>query len=194
MKIIPHLLLTLMMGVGSTAAFAAECTSSFYCYGNTANTVVRVATRPPPIPPPNQRVVQQRRQAQIAMRNSTPITPRIARPAATPAPQRATTPAPPRVTPPQRVVVAAPVPQRAAPVPARAAPVVARPAPRAPVRVAPPAQPNRVVGNCQTFFSQASALESQAVVASKQNNRQRSVSLFKEAAKLRNKAAGMNCR
>lgn len=187
MKIIPHLLLTLMMGVGSTAAFAAECTSSFYCYGNTANTVVRVATRPPPIPPPNQRVVQQRRQAQIAMRNSTPITPRIARPAATPAPQRATTPAPPRVTPPQRVVVAAPVP-------ARAAPVVARPAPRATVRVAPPAQPNRVVGNCQTFLSQASALESQAVVASKQNNRQRSVSLFKEAAKLRNKAAGMNCR
>ena len=164
MKPLPPLLFALMMGVNSTAATAAECTSSFYCYGNTANSVVRVATRPPPIPPPNPRVVQQRRQAQLALRNSTPITPRIARPITTPAPQRA-----------------APTP-----------------APRANVRVTPPPaapQPSRVTGNdCQNLTRQASTLESQAVVASKQNNRQRSIRLFKEVANLRNQATRLNCR
>ena len=179
MKPLSPLLFALMMGVNSTAATAAECTSSFYCYGNTANSVVRVATRPPPIPPPNPRVVQQRRQAQLALRNSTPITPRIARPITTPAPQRAApTPAPRanvRVTPPP-----------------------AAPVPRANVRVTPPPaapQPSRVTGNdCQNLTRQASTLESQAVVASKQNNRQRSISLFKAAANLRNQATRLNCR
>lgn len=162
MKTLPHVLFALIMSAGSTAAGAAECTSSFYCYGNTANTVVSVATRPPPIPPPNPRVVQQRRQAQLALR-SRPPTPTIARPAATPTPQRAVTP-------------------------------ITQPTPRANIRATPPAQPNRTSSNCQTFFNQASALESQAVIASKQNNRQRSVSLFKEAARLRTQATKMNCR
>ncbi|MEN9425395.1 MAG: hypothetical protein RL122_2778, partial [Pseudomonadota bacterium] len=79
------LLLALLLGIGSTPAFAAECTSSFYCYGNTASSVVRITARPPPIPPPNRRVVQQRQQAQLALRNRP--TPRIARPAVTPVPQ-----------------------------------------------------------------------------------------------------------
>jgi hypothetical protein len=170
MKTLPHVLFALIMSAGSTAAVAAECTSSFYCYGNTANTVVSVATRPPPIPPPNPRVVQQRRQAQLALR-SRPPTPTIARPAATPTPQRATTPTPQRAVTP-----------------------ITQPTPRANIRATPPAQPNRTSSNCQTFLNQASALESQAVIASKQNNRQRSVSLFKEAARLRTQATKMNCR
>ncbi len=108
MKIMTPLLFALLMGAGSTIplnAVAAECTSSFYCYGNTGNAVVRVVTRPPPIPPPNPRVVQQRRQAQLALRNNRTITPRIAQPAITPTPQRAA--------------------------PQRAVPQVARPTPRA---------------------------------------------------------------
>ena len=155
MKPLSPLLFALMMGVNSTAATAAECTSSFYCYGNTANSVVRVATRPPPIPPPNPRVVQQRRQAQLAMRNSRPITT---------------------------------APQRVAPTPTPRANVRVTPAPAAP-------QPSRITGNnCQNLTRQASALESQAVVASKQNDRQRSISLFKAAANFRNQATRLNCR
>lgn len=83
------LLLAFLLGTASTAALAAECTSSFYCYGNTANAVVRVAPRPPPIPPPNPRVVQQRRQAQLALRNTRPAPRAMVR--ATPAPQRVVT-------------------------------------------------------------------------------------------------------
>lgn len=164
MKAITPVLCAILMGVGMTAAFnasAAECTSSFYCYGNTGNAVVRVAPRPPPIPPPNPRVVQQRRQAQLALRNSAPA-PRIARPAATPAPQRVT-PQVARPTPRANVRVATPVP---------------RPAP----------QPARAAGSCQDQLARAAQLESQAVIASKQGKRQDSVRLFKEAANARQQA------
>ena len=156
------LLLAFLLGISSTPTFAAECTSSFYCYGNTASSVVRITARPPPIPPPNRHVVQQRQQAQLALRNNR-LTPRIApRPAVTPAPQaRVTTPVA-RVTPPNNI-------------------------PR-------PPQANRVVGNCPLLLQQANALESQAVVASKQNDRQGSIMRFRDAANLRQQAARLNCR
>lgn len=147
------LLLSLLLGISNTPATAAECTSSFYCYGNTANSVSKVATRPPPIPPPNPRVVQQRRQAQIALRNR-------------PAPQQVARPTP-------RVNVQPTQP-------------VTRPAPRANVQPAPQAvaKPNNA-NQCQQRLSLAAQLESQAVIAAKQNNRQASVRLFREAANLR---------
>jgi hypothetical protein len=175
MKIMHPLLFTLLMSVGSATAWAAECTTSFYCYGSTASAVVRVNTRPPPIPPPNRRVVQQRQQAQFALRNRP--TPRIARPAvATPAPQA-------RVAAP---VIARPTPRAAITVP-RAQPIQ-QPAARAPL---PP--PNRPVGNCAALLQQASTLESQAVLASKRNDRQGSVMRFRDAANLRQQAARFNC-
>ncbi len=144
------LLLSLFLGISITPAAAAECTSSFYCYGNTANAVVRVVTRPPPIPPPNPRVVQQRRQAQLALRNR---------------------PVPPAPQPTVRANVQ-PSPQIARPVPPRTRPAlqaVARP------------NPNQ----CPQRLGLASQLESQAVIAAKQNNRETSVRLFREAANLR---------
>ncbi|UOG93224.1 MAG: hypothetical protein L3K52_05690 [Candidatus Thiothrix sulfatifontis] len=138
------LLLSLLLGISSTSATAAECTSSFYCYGNTANSVVRVTPRPPPIPPPNRRVVQQRQQAQLALRNRPTTTPtRIATPPA-PAPQMRMAPRP-----------------------------MAAPAPAAPVN------------SCQNAANRAAQIESQAVLASKRNDRQTSVRLFREAARLR---------
>ncbi len=145
------LLLSLLLGISNTSATAAECTTSFYCYGNTANSVSRVATRPPPIPPPNRHVVQQRQQAQLALRN---------RPA-TPAPQ-------PTVR--ANVQPQPPITRPVAPV-ARAAPQT----------VARPSNPNQ----CSQRLSLASQLESQAVIAAKQNNRETSVRLFREAANLR---------
>jgi hypothetical protein len=179
MKIMPSVLFALMLGIVSATVLAAECTSSFYCYGNTANSVVRVATRPPPIPPPNQHVVQQRRQAQLALRNSPTPRIRITRPTVTPAPQQRV--APPLARPTPRALV-------------QVAPPPARPTPRALVRVAPVPPPNRMAGNCQNLILQANGLESQAVIASQHNDRQRSVSLFRETANLRSQAARMNCR
>lgn len=134
------LLLSLLLVISNTPATAAECTSSFYCYGNTANSVVRITPRPPPIPPPNPRVVQQRRQAQLALRNRPTTTPRIAAQPA-PAPQMRMTPRP-----------------------------MAVPAP---------------ANNCQNAANRAAQVESQAVIASKRNDRQASVRLFREAARLR---------
>ncbi|OQX13484.1 MAG: hypothetical protein BWK73_11920 [Thiothrix lacustris] len=138
------LLLSLLLGISSTPATAAECTASFYCYGNTANSVSNIVTRPPPIPPPNRRVVQQRQQAQLALRNR-------------PAPQ-------------------APQPTMRANV--QPAPQIARPVPQA---VARPSNDNQ----CPQRLGLASQLESQAVIAAKQNNRETSVRLFREAANLR---------
>ncbi|MDQ5769523.1 hypothetical protein [Thiothrix subterranea] len=140
------LLLSLLLGISITPAMAAECTSSFYCYGNTANSVVRVTPRPPPIPPPNRRVVQQRQQAQLALRNR------------------------PTTTPPRIATPPAPVPQmRIAPRPT----AVPAPAPAAPVN------------SCQNAANRAAQIESQAVLASKRNDRQTSIRLFREAANLR---------
>lgn len=155
------LLLSLLLGISNTPATAAECTSSFYCYGNTANSVSKVATRPPPIPPPNPRVVQQRRQAQIALRNR-------------PAPQQVARPTP-------RVNV-----QPTQPVTRPAPRANVQPAPQAVTRPAPQAvaRPNNA-NQCQQRLSLAAQLESQAVIAAKQNNRQASVRLFREAANLR---------
>lgn len=79
------LLLAFLFSFGVPHVSAQECNGSFYCYGNTASSVVRIATRPPPIPPPNPRALQQRRQAQIALRNSP--TPRAA-PRTSPRPAR----------------------------------------------------------------------------------------------------------
>lgn len=164
------LLLAFLLGISSTPAFAAECTSSFYCYGNTASSVVRVNPRPPPIPPPNRHIVQQRRQAQLALRNHP--TPRIARPAVvTPAPQ-ARTAVP---------TVAHPIPRANINMPAR----------QPSVRLPPP---NHFVGNCTALTQQASALESQAVIASQHNDRQGSVMRFRDAANLRQQAVRLNCR
>lgn len=158
------LLLSLLLGISNTPATAAECTTSFYCYGNTANSVSRVATRPPPIPPPNRRVVQQRQQAQLALRNVTPVTRPTPRAAAQPAPVVA------RPTPRTNVQPQPPITRPVAPV-ARAAPQT----------VAIPSNLNQ----CSQRLSLASQLESQAVVASKQNSRETSVRLFREAANLR---------
>lgn len=154
------LLLAFLLGTASTAALAAECTSSFYCYGNTANAVVRVAPRPPPIPPPNPRVVQQRRQAQLALRNTRPT---------------------PRAT-----VRATPTPQRVVTAPARPAPRAnVRPPAAQPTRTA---QPSRNVASCQSRNDRAGYLESQAVMASKRGDRNASVSLFRDAANTRKQA------
>lgn len=155
------LLLSLLLGISITPATAAECTSSFYCYGNTANSVVRVVTRPPPIPPPNPRVVQQRRQAQLALRNRPTTTPRIAARPAQPVIQ----------------------PRAATPAPARPAPRVNNP-PSPTVRAPAPV----ILGNCQSRNDRAAYLESQAVLASKAGDRNNSVRLFREAANVRQQA------
>lgn len=155
------LLLSLLLGISITPAAAAECTSSFYCYGNTANSVSRVVTRPPPIPPPNPRVVQQRRQAQLALRNRPTTTPRIAARPAQPVIQ----------------------PRAATPAPARPAPRVNNP-PSPAVRAPAPV----ILGNCQSRNDRATYLESQAVLASKAGDRNNSVRLFREAANVRQQA------
>lgn len=66
---------------------AADCGNSFYCYGNTARTVVRVATRPPPIPPPNRQRMQYRNRVQLAARTTPPV-PRSVRPVTRSSPAR----------------------------------------------------------------------------------------------------------
>lgn len=71
------LLLGMLAAVAGNAA-AAECHGSFYCYGDTASSVVNVAARPPPIPPPDPRRVALRRQAQLALRNAPPPPPTLA--------------------------------------------------------------------------------------------------------------------
>lgn len=184
MKLTALILSAIITGVGSAAVWAADCVSSFYCYGGTADAVTRVAARPPPIPPPNPRVAQQRRQQQLALRNdatpprpahntprTTPQTTTRAHVAATPAHENNLRPAQP---PPQ----VRPTPRTPPAPPARSA---VRPIPR---------QPAANITNCQRLNDNAAQLESQAVIASKQGDRDNSVRLFREAAKLR----GQTCR
>lgn len=182
MKLTALILSAIITGVGSAAVWAADCVSSFYCYGGTADSVTRVATRPPPIPPPNPRVAQQRRQQQLALRND----------ASTPRPANNTTHTTPRTT--TRANVGATSAQGASPratQPPQQPRITTRtpPAPPARATVRPiPRQPAANITNCQKLNDNAAQLESQAVIASKQGDRDNSVRLFREAARLRGQA------
>lgn len=104
MKTAPFALPTFMLVIASAsnpAAAASNCVDSFYCYGDTAKSVVSVATRPPPIPPPNRHRMQQRSQAQLAMRAAIPrptVTTPAAQPTVTQPARTVTAPAPQVVT------------------------------------------------------------------------------------------------
>lgn len=188
--------------VTASVTAADGCTDSFYCYGNSAEATVRTATRPPPIPPPNPNYTRQRNQAQLALRTSGRNAPATTRPAprANLEPVAARQPA--RVTP---VPTVRPQTRRApppAPV-ARTAPPRATPTPRANIRnVRPPLPVNRPPAvnqlGCsdakQALLKRADGTESQAVIASTRGQRQRSVSLFRDAARMRSDAQRMQCR
>lgn len=173
--------LTLIAGMTTAPNTAADgCINSFYCYGNSAEATVRTATRPPPIPPPNPNYVRQRNRAQLAARTATPAAPTVVARAV-----------------PARPVTATPPP----PQPARATPVRPAPAFRANAQPVPPAT-NRPPAIDRTGCSEAkdallkraASVESQAVIASTRGQRQRSVSLFRDAGKMRTDAQRMQCR
>ncbi len=229
MKTLSLVILTLTTGTMAASTIAADnCTTSFYCYGNSAAATVSTATRPPPIPPPNPNYTRQRNQAQFAARNNQRAT--AARnvatlttspPAAQPQP-RANTPTP--ATRPQTRPSPAPTVQpqvRNIPAIAARPQIRANPAPvaRQPVSTAPAARPpqtnpafranarpalpvvNRPPANdrsgCnaakQTLLKRAADIESQAVIASTHGDRQRSVSLFRDAGRMRNDARNIHC-
>ncbi|EIJ36121.1 hypothetical protein [Thiothrix nivea] len=183
MKLTALMLTAMMAGAGSAAVFAADCTSSFYCYGNTSNSITRVATRPPPIPPPSPRVAQQRRQQQLALRDNAVAAPRtVARPAPQATP-RTTARANITPTPAPRTNIR-PAPQVRANVQPAQTPA---PQVRTNVRITPAPQPS-TMPSCQVLNGLAANAESQAVSASKRGNRNTSVRLFREAANLRKQA------
>lgn len=168
--------LILGLGLSAEAPAAENCATSFYCYGDSSKHVSITPTRPAPLPPPNTNYIRQRHLAQHAARNPSTRT----HPAARAATLRQTTPA-------HRVA-----------------------APQVTVRAVPPTrshtQPRTVTGNhtrshnshCQMtrqrMLERASELESLAVTNARRGQRQRSVILFRDAAKMRSNAQRMNCR
>ncbi len=172
----------------SASVIAKECGDSFYCYGDTASSVVATPTRPPPIPPPNTylRRLQQRNQEHVAMRNHTTIAPVLPRTTATPITHS---------TPPRATAVIARTMNRA---PARAdnndgisvLVIPARPHP-APINRMPPVIPKAVppVAVCRPAHiaatNRAESLERLGAIAAKREDRTMSVRFFGEARQIR---------
>jgi hypothetical protein len=146
-----------------------NCSTSFYCYGNSAHTLA-VTPRPAPLPPPNVRSLPQRNSAIMSLR------PRAATP-------RSITPR--RMIPPQPIAT----PRVAPPRPPATADVNVRVIPAAP---ASPPPINACAAQRQHLFNLAKQRESQAVIASQRGDRQASIRLFREANQLRQQAA--SCR
>ena len=94
MKIKPAFLaivVSVLVGSAGSVVQAKACGDSFYCYGDTAESLATTSTRPPPIPPPNTylRRLQQRNQEHIALLNHSSVT--APRPAAIVPPRIVTT-------------------------------------------------------------------------------------------------------
>lgn len=189
-----------------------------------AETVRTATRPPPIAPPSRRYTQQRSQAQLAARNNQrlTPAVTTIAARPATPAPvsrpqTRANTPAP-AARPQTRMAPATVVrPQpRPNPVPVARQPV-RRPAPAVVVRIAPPPQANpsfranaRPIppatnrppaidrAGCdaakQTLIKRAAGVESQAVIAATRGERQRSVSLFRDAKRMRTDAQHMNCR
>lgn len=146
-----------------------NCSTSFYCYGNSARTVTTIRPNPAPLPPPNRRNLNQRHRTVMALR-PTPPNRTVARPPAT-LPHPAT-------------------PTRRLPPPTHNN----RPA-EVNVSIIP-GNSNRTANRCepqrQRWLQQATQRENQAVTASRQGDRNTATRLFREAHQLRQQAA--NCR
>lgn len=162
------------LGFGPQTLAADNCATSYYCYGNSSAHVSNTPTHPAPLPPPNTNNIRQRNQAQYAARN-----PQV-RPAAM-----------------QRPVVHQAVRPRVTPVSAGRVTVRAIPSSRAhpPSRLAPHLQPqaNACHISRQRILTRAAELERLAVLNAKHGQRQHSVTLFRDAGKMRNNAQRMHC-
>lgn len=163
----PQLLL-LLVGLGSlynpAHATIDNCNTSFYCYGNHANTAA-VATRPAPVP-------------STTVRNAPPHNPagRVLRPLTHPQPVM-----------PRRAVPSAPT---AVMRPAGDVSVRVIPANRPPVV---PNRPAPCSIQRQHLFALAKQYESRAITAAQRGERQAAMRLFRESNQLRQQAAA-SCR
>lgn len=206
-----------VVSLNLSPALASECQTSYYCYGETAQSIAGISTRPPPIAPPNRRVSQQRQHAQLAARGNQRLAatpPRPVTPAPQPRPQRLPPPTvmpPVNPTPPPQVAVPqlplqlpdinqsaqaathmvnswlSRVQQVQQPATQQLPPVQHAPRPLPPATVmnrrAPAPRP--APHDCVQLSKQVDALERQAIQASRQNQRDQSRDLFREAAQLR---------
>jgi len=163
------LLFTSLAGIYNPLyASTDNCSTSFYCYGNSTHTLA-VTPRPAPLPPPNVRSLPQRNNVIMGLRprvTPQPVTPR-------------------RMMPPQPVATPRVAPSR----PPSTADVNVRVIPAAP---ASPPPINACAAQRQHLFNLAKQRESQAVIASQRGDRQASMRLFREANQLRQQAA--SCR
>lgn len=178
MKIKPAFLaivVSVLVGSVYNVVQAKACGDSFYCYGDTAESLATTSTRPPPIPPPNtllRRLQQQRNQQHIAIRNRTTshVNTNRSVPAITPTP---------RATRSQHTdeddgisVIAIP----------------ARPNPPQVNRVQPPPPPVPLAA-CRpahlAAMNRAESLERLGAIAAKRNDRAMSLRFFGEAKQIR---------
>lgn len=146
-----------------------NCSTSFYCYGNSARTVATIRPNPTPLPPPNRRNLDQPHHTVTAL----------------------------RPTPPDRMRVRSPLTPTHPTTPTRWLPPSTHNNRPAEVNVSIiPGNSNRTINRCepqrQRWLQQAMQRENQAVIASRQGNRDTAVRLFREAFQLRQRAA--NCR
>ncbi len=179
MKINPAFLAIVVSVLVSSAysvVQAKACGDSFYCYGDTAESLATTSTRPPPIPPPNTylRRLQQRNQQHIAVRNRTAPAASVSHSMPTVAPPTPTS----RATRPYRAdeddgisVIA--IPARPNP------PMVNR------VQPPPPAPPTACRPAHLAAMNRAESLERLGAIAAKRNDRAMSLRFFGEAKQIR---------
>lgn len=168
------------ISLGAQAVAAENCAVSFYCYGNSSAHVSNTPTRPAPLPPPNPNYMRQRQQAQYAARHPT-LRLSVA---------RASTP---QQVPRPHIVQAHPAQVTVRAIPPAHNRFAAHQAWH-PQQATTPRNTATCPASRQHLLNRATELERLAVLDAKRGQRQRSITLFQDARKMRDNALRMYCR